>query len=423
MAPSSPPLRLLMTLWPIGIVFLHFSIFRFSDFTITIAVPICTFLAGYLCFKLQFKPVHLVIAVLLAGWVLLQGIFAEDKAEFLKSYALFLNLSLVFVISCGMLLPSERVTLKSVNLFLNLSLLAAAYIILQALALNIFNSDLLNNPFGPFSHLGPGYDVYQPHPLAMSKRPNGFFSEPSAAAWAMTFSCAVALSHPTIGEKTRWWTASICGLAVLATMSLSGFINVLLLIATYSFLNAGISRRKILVLLLSSGLIIAAGVLSSASGIPRRLSNIYEPGSSAYYRITAPAKLVSESLREHPFGHPLGQVSYIRGKHYMLNWGKGSQTNIDNSFMMVTFYFGWLGLIGTIFTFGYLFSLVAKRRPDALIVLSVVLIMLETGAFWSHGVVLIIGYSIILVRFSVSRNGPNPHTPPNHLSRRKHLIA
>jgi len=64
-------------------------------------------------------------------------------------------------------------------------------------------------------------------------------------------------------------------------------------------------------------------------GILARFHNLDLPGTSIYFRVTAPYTLISESLDRFPLGYPLGQTDFIASRDYYINWENGSQTNID----------------------------------------------------------------------------------------------
>jgi len=84
----------------------------------------------------------------------------------------------------------------------------------------------------------------------------------------------------------------------------------------------------------------------------------------------------------------------------MQNWSQGSQTNIDNSFFLVMYYFGLIGVALVLFVFLLLFKNLLKRKKTALVCLALCLALSQTGALWSHGVILLIGYSVLLCRYS-----------------------
>jgi hypothetical protein len=392
-------LQALMLLWPFGLLMIHFSLFRIVNFEVTVAVLICTLIVLYLFISSKIKIGHLFVASGILIYALVPGFFAQNPTEYFRSLLLFTNLMMMMILSSGMSLPVHKVIERSVTLFLRLSFVVAIFVILQTITLNIFDTFILLNPFGPFSSPGPGGEVYEPSPLALLKRPNGIFSEPSVVGWFMTFATAVALSSPVLCTRTKWLTAFACAVAAISSLSMSGFINIGLLSLVYLYINRTWDKVRMVTTSIILGMILMMTILFISLGLSNRFSNLFIEGTSAYYRVTAPMMLLSDSLPEYPFGHPLGQTDYIEPKDYMVNWAKGSTTNIDNSFFMVSFYFGILGIYISFILLSYSAFLILKRSLASLIVVSIVLALSETGALWGHSCVIIIGYSIILIRF------------------------
>jgi hypothetical protein len=141
------------------------------------------------------------------------------------------------------------------------------------------------------------------------------------------------------------------------------------------------------------------GWIGVTINIGNRYENLFVEGTSSYYRLTAITMLLSDSIPEFPLGHPLGQTDYIEKMPYMINWEYGSTTNIDNSFFMVSYYFGILGIIVALIVLAYAVYLILKHSYAALIMVTLLLSLAETGGLWSPNVVLLVGYSIILIRF------------------------
>jgi hypothetical protein len=278
--------------------------------------------------------------------------------------------------------------------------LAALVIIAQAIGFNAFRDFRLAGLLGEFAPIGPGGMIYVPPPHAALPRANGFYSEPSVAGWFMTFAAAMALAarplHPCLGTLT----AAVCSLGAMATLSLTGILGPALIWSGYLLLVRDSWRFKA-----TAGLIAVIGIggaLHQAHelGILSRFAHLDTPGTSIYFRLTAPYRLVGDSLERFPWGFPLGQTDFIASRHYYINWELGSRTNIDNTLLMVVFYFGLLGIA---FNFGYVLKaaqyLVFKRHAIGLLMLSLLIALVTTGAGWAHHVVLIIGYAIVVGRY------------------------
>jgi hypothetical protein len=277
---------------------------------------------------------------------------------------------------------------------------AGLFIIAQALAFNLWRDFQLANVLGPFAPIGPGEVVYEPSPFAPLPRANGLYSEPSVAGWFMGFAVAVALAARRLYPVLTTFTAATCALAAMATLSLTGVLGVALVLVGYVLFVRDRLGVKLLWLALAGSGVALAIYHAHQLGILARFEHLHLPGSSIYFRVTAPYALITESLDRFPLGYPLGQTDYIASRNYYINWENGSQTNIDNTLFMVVFYFGLLGIVGNA---TYLLQagryLLLKRHAVGLLMLSLLIGLATTGAGWAHHFVLMIGYAIVVGRY------------------------
>jgi hypothetical protein len=152
------------------------------------------------------------------------------------------------------------------------------------------------------------------------------------------------------------------------------------------------------------GLIAVSGIAAALQrayglGILSRFSHLDAPGTSIYFRLNAPYRLIRDALDCFPLGYPLGQTDFIANRHYYINWEQGSQTNIDNTLLMIVFYFGLLGiLLNAAYVLKAAQYLVLKRHTIGLLMLSLLIALCTTGAGWAHHFVLMIGYAIVVGR-------------------------
>jgi hypothetical protein len=277
---------------------------------------------------------------------------------------------------------------------------AGLFIIAQALAFNLWRDFQLANLLGPFAPLGPGDEVYEPSPLALLPRANGFYSEPSVAGWFMSFAAALALAARRLYPILCTLTAMTCALAAMATLSLTGVLGPSIVLAGYVlFVRDRLGVKLFWLVLAGSGIGFAIHYAHQL-GILARFDNFDLPGTSIYYRMNAPYTLVTESLARFPLGYPLGQTDFIESRHYFINWEHGSQTNIDNTLFTIVFYFG---LLGVLFNATYLLQaaryLLLKRHAVGVIMASLLIGLATTGAGWAHHFVLMIGYAIVVGRY------------------------
>ena len=393
-----------MLFWPIGLVLMHFCLFRIDSFEFTIGTAACLAVVVYLSATVKIaslRTMHLSIVFLCCFliYTLLLCISAIDFTEFMESFLQVCILVLILTLCLHIQLPHPKILERSAKLFLALCVSVSLLVIFQFVLLNFFDSYALMNLYGPFSPMGPGYAVYEPHPLSLIRRPNGVFSEPSVAGWFLVLAVSVAIASPNLRKKESYYSAIICGTGAIATLSLSAIINILIL----SLVSLWVKSKDAKKFYSHAGLIlllfIFLGWVIIEANILNRLGNFHVEGTSIYYRLNAPLTLLLESIREFPFGHPLGQDKYILSKHYMINWKFGSFTNIDNSFLLISYYFGILGVAASMIVISVAAYLVLNRSNSALILVALLLALAETGALWSPNIVLLIGYSIILIRF------------------------
>jgi hypothetical protein len=378
-----------------------------GDFSITIAVIACHLLQLHLVmfYWLNRPPDwQTTMALVILAYGAVAGGFARDLPEFLRSFAHVANLVLTVVICLNVRIGRGEEVIRSLALFCLLASAVALVIIAQAISFNLLRDFRLAGLLGDLAPLGPGNQIYTPPLYAALPRANGVYSEPSVAAWFMTFAVAMGLAarpvHPALGALT----AAICALAAMATLSLTGILGPTLIWAGYLLLVRDSWRFKALAgALAGSGLV---GALHHAHelGILSRFGHLDTPGTSIYFRLSAPYRLIGESIERFPLGYPLGQTDFIASRHYYINWEYGSQTNIDNTLLMIVFYFGLLGIL---LNLGYVLKaaqfLVIKRHAVGLIMLSLLIAASTTGAGWAHHFVLMIGYAIVVGRSLLDR--------------------
>jgi hypothetical protein len=394
----------LMLIWPFGIVFMQFCLFRIDQFEFSIGTSIClivvVFNSAYIRINsLKQSYISIIALCFFFSYTILLCSSAHDIIEYFKSFIQVFILAYMLFQCCYTKLPNPLLIQRSVHLFLLLLVAVALLVIAQFVMLNVYDSYTIMKIFGPFSPLGPGYLVYEPHPLSFIKRPNGIFSEPSVAGWFLVFGTSIAITSPIFQRKSGYIAAMVSGLAAIATLSMSAIINIAVLSLVYLWIKSKTIKRLYINFLLVITVIVTLGWVAVTANITSRFENFFIEGTSSYYRLNAPLQLLSESLREFPFGHPLGQVQYILSKSYMINWKLGSTVNIDNSFFMISYYYGILGIVIIISVCCMFIVLFLKRSHASLLLITILLALAETGSLWSPNMVLIIGYGIILIRY------------------------
>ena len=392
----------LIWLWPIGLVLMQLTLLRLDSFQVTLSVVVCHLMQLYILmlYWLRRPPDgQVVVAFGIVVYTLGLGMFARDFVEFGRSLAQVLNLVVMVVICLNAPLARRPEVRRSVGVFCVAATGAALVIIAQAVTFNLNDFQLLN-VLGPLAPIGPGNEIYDVTLHAPPPRPSGFYSEPSVAGWFMSFAVALTLATRRLYPILTTFTAATCALAAMATLSLTGVLGSAIVLAAYVLFVRDRLGYKLLWLGLA-GCGITAGLLYAYQlRILDRFQNINTPGTSIYFRLNAPYRLITELLDRFPLGYPLGQTDFIASRHYFFNWLDGIQTSIDNTLFTVVFYFGILGLVlNATYLTQLARYLLLKRHAVGLIMLSLLISLATTGAGWAHHSVLMIGYAIIVGRY------------------------
>jgi hypothetical protein len=399
--------------WPISLVLMQATLLEIGGFAVTVAVIACHLLQLHLVmfYWLNRPPQwQTTVALVILAFGLAAGGFARDLSEFLRSLAHVTNSVLMVLICLNVRIGRGEEVGRSLSLFCLLASTVAVVIVAQALSFNLWRDFRLAGLLGEFAPAGPGGEIYEPSPAAALPRANGLYSEPSVAGWFMTFALALALAARRFRPALATLTAAACSLGAMATLSLTGILGPILVWAGYLLLVRDRWRFKAV-----AGLIAGAGIAAALHqahelGILARFAHLNTPGTSIYFRLSAPYRLIGESLERYPLGYPLGQTDFIASRHYYINWDQGSQTNLDNTLLMIVFYFGLLGILCNA---AYLLKaaqfLVLRRHAVGLIMLSLLIAASTTGAGWAHHFVLMIGYAIVVGRWLYERR---PLRPP-----------
>jgi hypothetical protein len=349
---------------------------------------------------------QLTIALVILAFGPAAGAFARDLPEFLRSLAHVTNSVLMVLICLDVRIGRGEEVGRSFNLFCLLASIVALVIMVQALSFNLLRDFRVAGLLGAFGPAGPGGEIYMPSPHAALPRANGLYSEPSVAGWFMTSAAALALAARRFRPALGTLTAATCSLGAMATLSLTGILGPALVWAGYLLLVRDRWRFKTVAGLIAGATIIATLHQAHELGILSRFTHLDIPGTSIYFRLNAPYRLIGESLERYPLGYPLGQTDFIASRHYYINWEQGSQTNLDNTLLMIVFYFGLLGILCNA---AYLLKaaqfLVLKRHAVGLVMLSLLIAASTTGAGWAHHFVLMIGYAIVVGRWLYERRG------------------
>jgi hypothetical protein len=388
-------------IWPAGLVLMQLRLLMIGEFEVSLGVVVCHLLELYLVlFYWLWRPpawqIALVALVLL--YTLALGTSAEEPLEFWQSFLQVANLLLMMLLCLNARIEGASEIRRSLAVFCVLAIASACVIVAQALSFNLWRDFRLAAILGALQPIGPGYEVFLPSMLSALPRANGVYAEPSVAGWFMSFALALAARRilPRLGAVA----ALACGAGAVATLSLTGILGATIVVGSYLLFVRDRRRFKLaFAAAAGSGLALALYVASEL-GILARFANIDQPGTSIYFRLAAPYRLINESLLQYPLGHPVGQTGFIATQPYFINWEAGSQTNIDNSLLMIVFYFGLLGILANATYLAQLARyLLMRRHAVGLVMMSLTIALLTTGAGWAHHFVLMIGYAILAGRY------------------------
>ena len=332
----------------LSIVFQHFQIVAFFKYPLTLGA-----LSGFALLLTLVRPlpwarlntalaVEAVVVVLAAWW----DPRHTDVIQFARTGALLLGAT-VFL-ACATALRSRASVGNPIARVLFLCLFAVVAVSIAQVALGLAGSDLLFNPFRNHQYL---YQ-YEPWLGYGIPRAQAFYLEPSYAALVITFigSALLALSYK------RAVSLGLTAAGVLACQSATGLIVLVIILLALVF---GDRRRAGFGPLLVTGLLL----LSSGSYLVTRLGSASAADSSANYRMVAPLEILWATLREAPFGRPLGSVATFTSQANLQN-GTNSGVTIDNGYFLLVFYFGWVGLFCCVLLLVWAVRLSLQKRTN-----------------------------------------------------------
>ena len=327
--------RAFVTLLTAAFVILeHFQVAQVGDYPITLGLFLGITLVIVVSTRVSIGNVIVALGIAVVPNALVQ-IAAPSTRE--GSLSFFQTLAL-FVFAAVILSQCKRGTVRTeaVPAMLRgafIALIVVVGLCLLQVATGARGSVQWFNPFGEHQYL---YQ-YDPH-LEFNPIPRaaGFYLEPSYAAFVIG-SLAVALLAQGYRKLPVWVLA---GAGLLAVRSATGLIlfGVVALVVIF----VGKSRLKLVALVVLVALTVIA--LPYLAG---RLDSTFTPGSSAYYRLIGPLRILGDTLVHFPLGHPYGSLRNTVADYGILN-GAAAGDSLDNGFYVIVFYFGWLGLIASI---------------------------------------------------------------------------
>jgi putative colanic acid polymerase len=316
----------------LAVIGLHLELTHISGFPLTVA-PLATLLVVRRTTKLLVPPVVVISACgVLAYALLVFQISSGDNSmtDFVRTLGL-LTFSLLVSLSVATLplrgsgewlATSARLVLWVVSLFS----------VAQFLLYEVSGNPLLYNPWREHQYFY-SYDVASQFGVT---RAQGFYLEPSFNALVLIAVFAMLM----LRKKVRGLDYALLSVGLLATRSLAGllvaFTLSLAILAGPRFANHRYLRALVLVLLP-----VFAWIASTY--VANRMETLSVVGSSVNYRVAAPLRMVTDVLKTHVLGMPLGSVDRVYRTYGVLN-GTEVGTSLDNGVYLIVYYFGWPGL-------------------------------------------------------------------------------
>jgi hypothetical protein len=378
---------------PVAVVFMHFTFGYVSGFPITVGflylgLMVAMGLAGFLAF--DFMAMAMLAGLLV--FLLAINIEALGHLQFWRSYGQMAFGALGAALSFRELPRSPAFRAAFLRVALGCILALAGLVLLQSVLLNVFGSRALSNVFGPFMHFSGQLEWYQDDVLwhdSGLRRPMGTYFEPSVAGWMLNLGYALALSAFAVTRRRgHLICALVAALAAAATLSLTGVLG--LMVTTVLFLLLERSFPVLVAALAGMAAILAA---LASNGVFDRIAELKAPDTSGYIRVTGPLNLIASAFTEGVAGHPL----YAPGAEAEIQ-RVVTHTRIDNSFVLIIYHAGIVGLLLIAALAVRLVNLILAWRVESMLFAAMLVAMAGTGALWAPWFVLVAVFTALCMR-------------------------
>jgi len=266
--------------------------------------------------------------------------------------------------------------------FVDASVLTSIFGVIQYILISkqIVVSEKLVYPYGNHSALGKGMLVLLN--AGSNWRSNSIFSEPSIFGFFLLLALLI-----NINNKNRSFVFNIIllmGIAVTKSVSVYTSLIVLLIAKFHrkkKFLLASVLTSFIGLTMVLMNTTVSGKVFS----VFTRLGEVIVPGTSGYYRITAPMALTKHSLFNKPLGVGIGVTDLFLEtapeniKKYFIMFNGAQGYAVDNNFFLIVM---WYGLGSAIFipVVIYLWKICKKNKRIEFLLL-LLLFLFSTGSF------------------------------------------
>ncbi|MDB5536873.1 MAG: hypothetical protein JWQ65_1748 [Devosia sp.] len=347
----------------------------------------------------------LAVAIIVAI-VAVKAIGTENVEESAKSGAQIIASALclcIFSVRRGNLVRREDFAV----LFGRLMTLHAVLLIAQCIALNVFGSFVLQNPFGPFSAIGPAGELgalqapYLPYEDGVM-RPNGFYSEPSVAAAYTAFALACVLSATTLRSGRKVTMAVVLAAGAFATFALTGWVMLGGVLTCFMMFGArGMKSSHKFGIYALALLAVVVAALVGGSYLMDRVDGAGEMGGSIYIRFTGPFMLIGEVLGKGLLGLPINDPTFLLTRDYLVDFAGRQFSTLDNFYVWLVVYFGLAGLGFIVWCLLRLWRALRSNGSLALPLVALALFAASTGSGYNSVFVL-----PLAVALSIVRSGP-----------------
>jgi putative colanic acid polymerase len=374
----------------LALIALHLELVTIAGFPLT-----CAPVIALLVVCRTTKPrVPLLAAIAVCGlFAYVLGVFLLSSsdistAEFVRTLSLlaFSTLVCLSVATLPLRGSGEWLTISARVVLCVVSLFSLA----QFFLFEVHGSPLLYNPWRQHQYLY-SYDVAHQYGVT---RAQGFYLEPSFNALVLTSAFVILL----LRKKSRAMDYALISVGLLTTRSMAGLLIAFTLFLAILFGSHFANRQYLRALVL---VLLPILIWGASTYITRRVETVSVVGSSVHYRVVAPVQMISDVLKTHHFGMPLGSVDRVYLTYGVLN-GTKVGNSLDNGLYLLVYYFGWTGLI-LLCSGAFAIILYFLRHPDDRKVLAMLFVF---GSLIFTGGILLPDYQLLIALVVLSARYP-----------------
>lgn len=341
----------------------------------------------------------LLVLIFLASVPLLSLFYVSNYTDFIKSYLQYLLYVLFICVICTVEARS-----KYFVAFNNGGVILVAFgfvqFVVRGLSISKYRM-LVHNPYGNYafsSVLGESF-------VGGIPRVNSLLYEPSIFGLLCIVMIAIEIFMSRRTNEYRKWRLSLFAAGVLMSGSILAYSGLMM----FGIVLAFSKLQSVGGLLLRVILVIGMSCIVFSDYFLRRANEVFIAGTSGYYRIVAPIKLIADRVGDGDyFGIGLGQLENILTSNqynYMLKQsytGLRMGTTIDNVLFMLILTFG-IGFLPMLILF-LSRAFQNTNRDNIYVLISFVLVSFSTGGFNFIYFNIVLAILILVWRFDKNEN-------------------